>query len=348
MKRMMLFIAGILIHINLFAQPPLSGDYTIGGSSPDFAGFPDAITAVHNNGISGPVNFHIRPGVYEPENAGEAVISILDTIAGVGSTNRITFQPDASSGGTVDNVILQTPQATTALNEGSIIEIRSDYITIQQLTLQNADTTSGSKISPLIWVTVAQGANDVSGISVIECKLFGASTASRARSGFGCGTTSYNFVLQDNLVTEVHDGITFPTQSATTHALQIVGNQLSDLQTYLNNLSAEVGTAIQIGRCNDAVVQGNEIDYGGGSSGLRAISLSSADNFLIDGNRIVSLSGGNGAGVNDNFRAIQVSNFYRPNGSGQISNNMIAGIYAQVRSGIDISNGNNIDVFHNS
>ena len=38
---------------------PLSGTYTIGGSSPDFIDLASAVTPLHNCGISGPVVFNI-------------------------------------------------------------------------------------------------------------------------------------------------------------------------------------------------------------------------------------------------------------------------------------------------
>src|SRR5690606_19560094 len=47
----------------------LSGAYTIGGASPDFATISDAVTALEAYGICGPVVFNIRNGVYNEQVA---------------------------------------------------------------------------------------------------------------------------------------------------------------------------------------------------------------------------------------------------------------------------------------
>ncbi len=52
-----------LFSTKLFSQP-LSGTYTIGGTSPDFATITDAVDTITANGMSGAVVFNIRNGTY--------------------------------------------------------------------------------------------------------------------------------------------------------------------------------------------------------------------------------------------------------------------------------------------
>ncbi|RMG94892.1 MAG: hypothetical protein D6706_13045, partial [Chloroflexi bacterium] len=64
MRYMSVVILLLVGYSSLLAQP-LSGDYTIGGSNPDFATISDAVNALLTDGVAGPVNLNIRPGTYE-------------------------------------------------------------------------------------------------------------------------------------------------------------------------------------------------------------------------------------------------------------------------------------------
>jgi len=81
----------------------LSGIFTVGGTSPDFATIQDAAFALIG-GVSGPVTFNIRPGTYN----GPIEIGYIPNANAV---NRIIFQSengDSSSvnvisGGSIDD-----------------------------------------------------------------------------------------------------------------------------------------------------------------------------------------------------------------------------------------------------
>lgn len=119
----------------------LSGNYTIGGSSPDYVSISDAVNELQTNGISGPVVFNILSSTYEENGGTERVLYIEQQISGVSETNLITFQPDAASGATVDDVILK--RIVGSYNDaGWIVEIRSDGIVLNELTLDYADTST--------------------------------------------------------------------------------------------------------------------------------------------------------------------------------------------------------------
>ena len=79
-----LLLIGSLFAVNT-VQAALSGTYTVGGTTPDFADPATAASAVVAQGVSGPVIFNIRPGTYTGKVS-------LTSIAGASSTNTITFQ----------------------------------------------------------------------------------------------------------------------------------------------------------------------------------------------------------------------------------------------------------------
>ncbi len=67
---------------------PLCGIYTIGGTDPDFTSFTDAATALNNAGITCPVIFKVRDGVYDEQIK-------LYQISGSSATNTITFMGES-------------------------------------------------------------------------------------------------------------------------------------------------------------------------------------------------------------------------------------------------------------
>ncbi len=74
---------------NLLAQP-MSGSYTIGGTSADFDSISQAVNSLITNGVSGTVVFNIRPGAYEEQ-------VIIPEIVGANATNTITFQSESGN-----------------------------------------------------------------------------------------------------------------------------------------------------------------------------------------------------------------------------------------------------------
>ncbi|MBP9187681.1 MAG: right-handed parallel beta-helix repeat-containing protein, partial [Bacteroidia bacterium] len=60
----------------------LSGSYTIGGTTPDFTNFTDAVAALDVAGVSGAVVFNVRPGIYNEQ-------ILLNVISGASITNTV-------------------------------------------------------------------------------------------------------------------------------------------------------------------------------------------------------------------------------------------------------------------
>ena len=89
----------LILLILIFTNPVLSGtalvgDYTIGGTTPDYATISAAVADLNTDGISGPVNFLIRSGSY---NEQVTITNFTRTLAA--ATDQVTF---SSAGSNVD------------------------------------------------------------------------------------------------------------------------------------------------------------------------------------------------------------------------------------------------------
>ena len=74
--------------------PGLGGTYTIGGSSPDFINFTDAITSLKLGGILGNVVFNVRNGTYSEQLE-------IPAISGTSASKTITFQSQSGDSSSV-------------------------------------------------------------------------------------------------------------------------------------------------------------------------------------------------------------------------------------------------------
>lgn len=145
-KKRIPFIIICCLILSLYSKAQLSGIYTIGGSSPDFLTLSAAVSSLNSNGVSGPVVFNIRNGIYNESVA-------LDSIAGVTSQNTITFQSESGDSSLV--IVTSNSMSSTIWIENS------DYILLNKITIINT-FSSGSKT---IYIS------DSKNISIENCHL---------------------------------------------------------------------------------------------------------------------------------------------------------------------------------
>ena len=108
MSRVLVVFSALLVFAGVLSAQPMSGNYTAGGTSPDFATLQDAANAIKSHGVSGPVFINIRPGTYTRDGGASRLMTLDSVIAGSSITNRITLQPDVANGGNPSNTILHT------------------------------------------------------------------------------------------------------------------------------------------------------------------------------------------------------------------------------------------------
>jgi hypothetical protein len=115
---------------------PMSGTYTVGGTSPDFATLSIAAQALNLNGISGAVTLNIRSGTYDD------IIHLIN-VAGTSSTNTITIQKES---GTVTlsprNGSRSGSSSTTA--DFVVALLGTDYTTLDGIDIQHNSLNNGS------------------------------------------------------------------------------------------------------------------------------------------------------------------------------------------------------------
>lgn len=106
--------------------PGLSGEYTVGGTTPDYATVADAVADLSKFGVCGPVWFNIRPGTYTDR-------LVLKNAAGMNTTNRVTFR---SENGTASSVILTTT--------GNVVsfDANASNFTLNKLTIAMTGTSN--------------------------------------------------------------------------------------------------------------------------------------------------------------------------------------------------------------
>lgn len=278
-------------------QPKLNGTYTIGGTSPDFSNFNQAITALNTNGICGPVIFNIRPGTYTGQQ-------IIPAISGSSDTNTITFQ---SENGDSSSVIIQS-SATPSYN--FVIKLDgADNIRFSHLTINNTSSSSGN---------IFNFANSANNFAITNCQT---STASGSATSFiYTGTISVNYIFENNFIRNGNRGIYYIGDTTTANHFVIRGNVFQDQtnvgvyvkgvtspkimkNTIKSSVSSSTYIGLQVYNCIDTVIiEKNNVEFNSGVGiaiwGSRG-GLSA--NILCSNNRI------NGLGTSSAASGMEIS-----------------------------------------
>lgn len=225
LKKALLPICLMLFGVfSAFAQP-LNGTYTIGGTSPNYADLSTAVTALNNNGVSGPVIFNIRSGSYSGSNW----VGSINSITGASATNTVTFQPE-SGAGTVTLAFAGTSSTNYIfrLNNAS-------YVTIKDLTLSNTGTTYGTDV-----MLVGSASNN----TVDNCVLTGntgtSTSANKARIYASGNTGGYNTISNNTFPAGCSWGVYYSSSSSTRPTNNVIsGNTMTPyygaVYAYYNN-----------------------------------------------------------------------------------------------------------------
>lgn len=127
--RYLLLLALFILPVSSFAQC-MSGTYTIGGASPDYATIGQAVNALYNNGVCGPVVFDIRNGTYIEQLT-------IYSIPGTSATNTITFQSESG-----DSSLVTIEYASTPVNTFVLRLNGCDYITFRKIGIHNTSNAN--------------------------------------------------------------------------------------------------------------------------------------------------------------------------------------------------------------
>ncbi|RKS03111.1 hypothetical protein [Flavobacterium sp. 102] len=244
----------ILLSLSFFAPilaQPLSGVYTVGGTSPDYATVVTAVAALETNGVSGPVTFNIRSGTYASQSF------TLTEITGQSPTNTVTFQSETANASDVTFT-----SSTFTFTQGS-----------QYVTVKNIGLSGGTR---KIYIN---GNTYVGHFNILNCIFTNTLTLS---------VDSLNNINVANAVTQIAvingydiviDGNTFNNAGVCINK----SGSLTDNFTFSNNIINGGIMPISIYQGRDVTISGNE--YSGNI--LRNIMsvTNSDDNLIISGNR---------------------------------------------------------------
>lgn len=142
--RQFCFLIWMLWQGAIFAQP-LSGTYTIGGSAPNFISFTAAVASLNSNGVSGPVTFNIRPGIYQEQIK-------INSYPGASSLRPVVFQSET---GNPEDVILKHMHPSTTTNFNYTIYLDgAKHLTFQNISIKaEKETPSSTQKNRVLYIT---------------------------------------------------------------------------------------------------------------------------------------------------------------------------------------------------
>jgi hypothetical protein len=275
-------------------KPSLSGTFTIGGASPDYANFSAALTDLINIGICGPVTFNVRQGTYTEQVD-------IGSITGSSSINTVTFQADPAN--TSPAVLTFAP---TSSNNYVLNFSGASYVTIDSLTITATGTTYGNAVrfASADYVTVknceinasATSTSSLSvpirnetGVNVEHCTI----ENNKLNNGYygmywwggNTSTKEIGNVIKNNVIKNFNTyGVQFYYQAGGVFE----GNTLEQMTT-----ATSTSYGLYVNYCDSSKIRGNEINlYGSGTNyGLYlAYNYGSATNKVEVINNMISTS----------------------------------------------------------
>lgn len=167
---------------------PLSGTYTVGGTTPDYARLSDAVAALTTFGVCGPVILDMRSGT-------DTIRVSIPAINGSSTTNTITIR---SENGDSSSVKLTYPSETVFTNLNYILQLNgADHINLERITLERTGLEPYARIIDF--------KNSSCFINITGCRFLGAPTtqvsnslAAILYSSAGTPTNDSNVVIHGN------------------------------------------------------------------------------------------------------------------------------------------------------
>ena len=293
-------VAAATGNVTTNASVPLTGVYTINPSVPvsatNFQTFSSADTALQNNGVSGPCVFNVSGGVY-------AERSTLFTVPGTSSINTVRFVGPVLA----EARAIVRPVGTVATNDYAIALAGADYVTYENIDIEDGGTTSSDQVEYGYYVT-NNGSADGATFNTIR----------GANITLGGGATVPTFshgVLQSSLLSQ--------TQANNNNKYQNLNINRSDRGVAIFGLTAPALPAeenIEISGCT----LGQTTYIGSSLAGSSAIGIivSNGKNAQVFNNNIVSVQV---AATNASGSPIGLS---CQNSSGRFYNNYIRDVFA--------------------
>ena len=310
MMRNYLVLWATILSQSLFAQ--LSGNYTIGGTTPDFSTVQEAVDSLISQGVSGPVIFDIRTGTYI-ENI------VIPNISGTDSTNRITFQSETGDSTDV--------QISTTANDHVFRLINAHFLTFKSLTVKYDGIN-------IFYTFCLQG--KVSNINIENCRIIATANYSRAIYITGSNTGQDSMLIKNNYIEVKHTyaiGLIADGTGVYSTGNEIIGNEIytwnsgvyitliknrdfliqNNIMGLANPFVWNTGRVIDIDVCVNGQILNNDIYKLDGNG----ITISFSDSILIANNMISmeGTTGGDGLKIYNTRNVEIVHNSIRTHGT---------------------------------
>ncbi|MEJ2543240.1 MAG: right-handed parallel beta-helix repeat-containing protein, partial [Calditrichaceae bacterium] len=231
---------------------PLAGHYTIGGTSPDYATFADAVADLLIKGVSDSVFMDIRNGNYQ-------IHQVLYTFPGTSMDMPVTFQ---SESGNHENVTLYYYASGTSDNYVLYLH-GADYVHFKDLGFSG---NTGSEAYSLN----LQLSGGVNGFTLMDCSLTGSTSGSSYSTLLdGQNALSMYKLIQGNLFNNGSYGIYISgvnNSTAQNQNTMILNNEFNNQNQYFlyityensieitdNVVSAPTGNGAYLNQCYDEI-----------------------------------------------------------------------------------------------
>jgi|GEM_PF-1095667 len=234
----------------------LGGEYTLGGTDPDFADFATARDVLNRGGVHAPVAFNIRDGVYNEQIH-------LTEIIGADSTNVITFQSESG-----DSTAVVIEFAGTSSDNYIWYLDGADYITLRELTIKPLNTSYD------VAIRIQNEANS----NIIENNYFDGNGI-YGEMIYSGSTIDEGNIIRNNYFEDGQIAVNLSGSTIRENGNMVIGNIFKDQDR----------EAIILDYQTNVIVQNNEIENFANNSTYGAIYLYDCDDATqVTGNRILS------------------------------------------------------------
>lgn len=304
----------------------LSGNYTLGGSTADYATFTDAVTDLHTYGTCGPVTFYVNSGTYYEQFE-------INQISVGALRNKITFE-----GAAKDSTQVRI-RYNTASSKNYIVYLKgADNVHFKWLTFERYNSGTGIGGTCVRIDGIAQSN------SFKNCRFMSVSLEQMAGH--------YSIVLSndDNDDGNEFSKCRFENGNSAFYYRGDYGSEPKERRTYIGECEMvnQYGFAIFMGAHEDFVIEKNKIETNSSHNSFYGIYVVKSDDAgQISKNNIIGAQGGWGIWLRE-FKG-HGTNWGYPSDYCVIQNNMV-----QIGSGTNRSYGiwtTDVDyakIYHNS
>ena len=312
----------------------LSGTYSIGGATADFATLTDAVTSLNDCGVSGPVVFNVTPG------SGPFIEQLIITeFVGASSTNTVTFNGNG-----------ETLSASTTSDFRSLFLLDgADYVTITDFNL----VTISDSNNFVVQLTNDADYNVISNNTIDMSSALGSTSSSNAGIVVGgsltsatstTGASGSNNTISGNNIYGGYYGININGQSSTPSLNNVISdNTVEDFYFY----------GISLRYNHNSNINNNDVSRPTRSSvsSFYGIYLASGgEGNVIENNRVHTPFGGiTAASTSANYGIYHTSNDSPLGNESRVVNNIVhltgnnGTIYALYNS-----NSDGVHYYHNT